>query len=233
MFSPPVLSSASLRRLKTTPVMTADISSRLRLPARLAFAGITLTLTACTFTKAREKPAPPARQEADAAAVDKRRLQEMKKLLAVLPVDYKMETFNPAELNSLAEHPQTNPRRLMWLINHAGAERDTRFRGLLNREDLRRDPALDLALDGYDYSVNGSRRALERVLKSLAKEEPGSDAQAVVTLSFIDEWSLTPAAVQRHFVKADGAGGISKTMFWLRREHLFPENYRAFREKGR
>jgi hypothetical protein len=142
------------------------------------------------------------------------------------------EPFNREELVRLAAHPQENPRRLMWLINRAGAEKDERFRYLLAQKELRENPALDLSLAGYDYSVNGNKKALDTILGKLAKEEIGSDSQSVLVLSFIDEWDRTISAAQAHFVRADGTGGICHGLFWLSRAYLFPESYKRFQQKS-
>jgi hypothetical protein len=142
------------------------------------------------------------------------------------------EPFNREELVRLAAHPQENPRRLMWLINRAGAEKDERFRYLLDQKELRKNPSLDLSLAGYDYSVNGNQKALDAILGKLAKKEVGSDAAPVGVLSFIDEWDRTIPAIRAHFVLADGAAGISLGLFWLTREYLFPRSYKKFQQKA-
>lgn len=156
---------------------------------------------------------------------------------AALPTDYKpTERYDRGELKRLAANPRENPRRLMWLINRAGAEKDTRVRFLLAEREAMLDQrhagqahGLALALHGYDFSVNGNQAALDTLLADLAAQPVGSDADAVVTLSFIDEWDRSPIAIKNHFVRSDGAGSIARGHFWWTREYLFPEGFRAYR----
>lgn len=138
------------------------------------------------------------------------------------------EVFDPAELTRLAAEPKKNFRRLMWLINRAGAEKDTNFRYLLEQKDLRQDAAVNLALLGYDYSVNGNGKALDELLATLAKEPVGSDSSVVVALSFVDEWDRVQKAVTAHFAATDGAGSYAKHGFENIRSYLFPRRMLEF-----
>jgi tetratricopeptide (TPR) repeat protein/predicted Ser/Thr protein kinase len=141
--------------------------------------------------------------------------------------DYNPATaFKPDELRQLAANPKSHGdfRRLMWLINRSGAEKDAGFRYLLDKPELRKNEEVNLALIGYDYSVNGNPKALDELLAKLAKEKVGSDSSVVVALSFIDEWDRVPKVVKAHFSEADGAGGTSQASYKLRSAYFFPRN---------
>ena len=143
------------------------------------------------------------------------------------------ERFDPDELAELAKS-KDDPRRLSWLISRAGAERDGRFRYLLEDEKPEEDPGVALALLGYDYAMNGNVEALQIILDSLGKRRPGADAQELIPLAFIDEWEVTVAAYEKHFSKGtDGAGGLAADFFWLERQCLFPEAFDRYRSKER
>jgi hypothetical protein len=149
---------------------------------------------------------------------------------AALPTDYKpTERYDRRELKRLAANPRVDPRRLMWLINRAGAEQDTKVRFILDQREAILDQrtagqahGLALALHGYDYSVNGNQAALDAILADLAAQPVGSDADAVVALAFIDEWDKSIDAIKKHFARSDGAGSIARANFWWTREYLFP-----------
>lgn len=147
--------------------------------------------------------------------------------------DYKItQPFDQAELTALLAEPAKNPRRLMWLIHRAGAERDSRFRYLIDLPELRDQGTLELAVAAYDYSVNGNQKSLDFILTNHSAQEPGSDSDSVVALSFINEWDLTIAAFEAHFAQGtDGAGGEALRSFWHRREYLFPHQYREYRKR--
>jgi tetratricopeptide (TPR) repeat protein/predicted Ser/Thr protein kinase len=150
------------------------------------------------------------------------------------PSDYKRtEPFKPEELTQLAANPKSHDdfRRLMWLINRAGAEKNASFRFLLDKPDLRKGET-DLALTGYDFSVNGNQKALDDLLSKLADEEVGSDSSVVVALSFIDEWDRSIKAVNAHFTATDGAGGMAEAAFWQTRAYLFPRQMLEFQGKA-
>ena len=176
-----------------------------------------LVITGCTA----HRPAPTESQSS------------RKESFAALPIDYDpTEPYSRRELKSLASHPRKNPRRLMWLINRAGAEKDTRVRFLLEKREDILDRAghvqahgLALALHGYDFSINANTAALDAILADLAAEPVGSDADAVVALSFINEWDRSLPAIKRHFARSDGAGSIARTSFWMLRANLFPDAY--------
>ncbi|MFN0129584.1 MAG: hypothetical protein ACKV19_23200 [Verrucomicrobiales bacterium] len=157
-----------------------------------------------------------------------------------LPTDYKpTEPFSRKELAHLAAHPRENPRRLMWLINRAGAENDRRFlyllehrKALLDQQFPGHTKAIALALAGYEFSLTGNPVALENILDSLAAEPVGSDAGGVLTLAFINEWDRTIAAVRTHFVRTDGAGSMARAHFWWTREYLFPKEFAAWNARS-
>jgi len=148
--------------------------------------------------------------------------------------------FNQEELERIARSPHKDLGRMAYLIHRAAAEKDTRFRYLLDQPELRdaealdRAPAMDLALAAYDYSVNGNEEALDHILEIHARESPGSDSDSVVTLGYLDEWDRTIEAYHAHFAQgADGAGGDAKRGFWEKRKRLFPHEYLKFqRELG-
>lgn len=157
-----------------------------------------------------------------------------------LPTDYKpTEPFDRKELAHLAAHPRENPRRLMWLINRAGAEKDRRFlflleqsESLLDQKNQGHTKAIALALAGYEFSLTGNPVALDNILNSLAAEPVGSDAGEVLTLAFINEWDRTIAAVRTHFVRTDGAGSMARANFWWTREYLFPNDFAAWKARS-
>ena len=148
--------------------------------------------------------------------------------------------FNQEELERIARSPHKDLGRMAYLIHRAAAEKDTRFRYLLDQPELRdaealdRAPAMDLALAAYDYSVNGNEEALDHILEIHARESPGSDSDSVVTLGYLDEWDRTIEAYHAHFAQGtDGAGGDAKRGFWEKRKRLFPHEYLKFqRELG-
>jgi tRNA A-37 threonylcarbamoyl transferase component Bud32/tetratricopeptide (TPR) repeat protein len=141
------------------------------------------------------------------------------------------EPLNPVELTRLAANPKSprDVRRLMLLINLAGAQKDASFRFLLDKPELRKNAGIEMALLGYDYSVNGNKEALESLLAKLAQQEVGSDSGVVGVLSFIDEWDRSTKAVNAHFTVSDGAGGIVQGLFWLSRAYLFPRQMLEFK----
>jgi len=154
-------------------------------------------------------------------------------------IDYDpREKFDPEELTRLAKGPDESAtdteksdhvRRLSWLIARAAAGKDASFKHLLNDASLKKEHSLLLALSGYDYALNGNRKALDYLLAELAKTRPGSDAQELIPLAFLDEWELTIAGYEKHFASGtDGAGGIAKGLFWAQRKCLFPQQFEAY-----
>lgn len=83
---------------------------------------------------------------------------------------------------------------------------------------------MNLAFIGYDYSVNGNRKALDDLLARLAKEKIGNDSSVVAVLAFVNEWDRVPKAVKAHFATADGAGGELWSYSKLWKAYLFPRN---------
>ena len=149
------------------------------------------------------------------------------------------EPFVPAELMRLAASPadgspskeMDRQRRMFWLINRASAEKVVQLRALLDNKELMKVPLLELAVAGYDYSMNNNPKVLDFILGKLAAEPVGSDSNASVVLAFIDEWERTVAAVESHFTATDGAGGMNRAAFWEIRQFLFPRRYLQFRQK--
>jgi hypothetical protein len=118
----------------------------------------------------------------------------------------------------------------MELILFAGVEKDGSFKNLLKRKDLREANNVDLALSAYDYILNQSESALNRILAQLATEDIGADANTTLVLALLDEWDLTIRAVRKHFYRTDGAGAPNKFLFGNTRAYLYPEKYAEMRE---
>ena len=143
-----------------------------------------------------------------------------------------LEPFDPEQLTELLAQPDSARRRLADLIHRAAAEKDIRFRYMLEMEELRSEQAFDLAVAAYDFAVNGTEESLDHILRTHAEQEPGSDSSSIVTLSYLDEWGRTISAYRRHFAGGtDGTGGDAKYAFMLRREYLFPQNFRRFQQR--
>ena len=135
------------------------------------------------------------------------------------------EPFNPDELVELAKHPKNDSDgRLGRLILRAAAEKDARFRYLLEQENLSEDPELELVLSAYDYAVNGKQKALEKILVRHRRLAGNWDSDTVWVLSYVDEWNLTEKALGSRILSADGAGGDSRYAFWLKRRYFYPNN---------
>ena len=150
---------------------------------------------------------------------------------AYLTSDYSLkEAFDPAELRTLANDPSGDERRLMMLILRATIEKDTSFQNLLEMPKLRESASISLALSAYDYTMNQSEPALDRILAQLATEDVGADVDTIVVLQVVDEWDRTIRAFRKHFIYADGAGGSCKSGFMQTRSYLYPKKYLAMRE---
>ena len=136
--------------------------------------------------------------------------------------------FNPDALVELAKYPERDSGgELGDHILRAAAEKDARFRYLLEQENLREDPDLELVLSAYDYAVNGKQKSLEKIL-ARHRKVPGSwDSDTVWVLGYIDEWNLTKKALGSRVLSADGAGGDARYAFWLRRRYFYPHNPRV------
>jgi tetratricopeptide (TPR) repeat protein len=145
--------------------------------------------------------------------------------------------FKPGELRQLAAKPESEMdemdyRHLAELICRAGAEKDSGFRYLLEKPELRKDEEVNLALIAYDYSINGNPKALDELLSKLAKEKTGSDSSVAATLAFVDEWDRVPKAMKAHFVGADGSGGDLKGICMAWRAYLFPRHSLQYEGKA-
>lgn len=149
-----------------------------------------------------------------------------------------LEPFDQEELVQLAAHPEKDTGgRLVRLILHAVADRDTRFQYMLDQKELRNDPEIDLALLAYDYSVNHNESALKTILSQHATQVNwhGWDSGTVLVLAYVDEWKLTKEALEAHVMSGDGSGADAAYSFWLTRRYLFPKDqnfprdYRQFR----
>lgn len=133
--------------------------------------------------------------------------------------------YNPDSLLELAKYPERDSGgNLGDHILRAAAEKDTRFRYLLEQENLREDPDLELVLSAYDYAVNGKQKSLEKILARHRKLAGSWDSDTVWVLGYIDEWNLTKKALGSRVLSADGAGGDARYAFWLRRRYFYPNN---------
>ena len=101
------------------------------------------------------------------------------------------EPFDPKELRKLATGPTRADRRLLLLILRAGVEKDNSFQDLIKKPELREAKNVDLALSAYDYMLNKSESALNRILAQLATEDIGADVDAIVVMQVLDEWNRT------------------------------------------
>ena len=101
------------------------------------------------------------------------------------------EPFDPKELRKLATGPTRADRRLMLLILRAAVEKDHSFQDLIKKPELREAKNVDLALSAYDYMLNKSESALNRILAQLATEDIGADVDAIVVMQVLDEWNRT------------------------------------------
>lgn len=136
--------------------------------------------------------------------------------------------FDSKALRELLDQAEPDDRMLVSQILLAAAERNPACKDLLLRSDLRQKyPVFDLALSAYDFMVNGSDSALERILdahRSAPVERGSWDSNPIWVLSYVDEWPRTEAALKSHLLMADGAGGDARYGFWLQRRYLFPLN---------
>lgn len=238
-------------------VRSAQVVRRLRLLERYEHSGsispikislasiltlvIALGIGTFNFSVAREPEDQGAPQSSVNSSADTRRMTLMALQLRALRLDrldseHGLEVFGDLRkpldrerLTHLAAHPREDRFALKILICRAAAEKDNRFLFLLDQEELRNDPWIDIALSAYDYSVNHNDEALESILSAHAKEAPGSDSDTVLVLSAIDEWERSIPAILKHFEKGtDGAGGIAESSFWGTRKQLYPEELRQY-----
>lgn len=151
-----------------------------------------------------------------------------------LTSDYNLKSeFDAKELRSLAKkssRTSNEDRRVMLLILHAAINKDASFQDLLHKPELREAKNVDLALSGYDYALNESQAALDRILAQLATEDIGADVDTIVVLQVLDEWDRTIRAFRKHFIHTDGAGGWCKQGFMSARSYLYPKKYAEMRE---
>ena len=137
--------------------------------------------------------------------------------------------FDPAELKRLAEDPGENARPMAELVLRAAAEGDRSFRYLLDESMPEDEPGLTLALDAYDYAVNGNQEALDRILAVHVedfKQGRAGDSNAVWVLAYVNEWDQVKEAFNANPLSGDGSGGDAHYAFWLKRRFLYPDNPR-------
>jgi hypothetical protein len=136
--------------------------------------------------------------------------------------------FNPSELRQMIDSGDAESWPLAELISRAAAGKHPGFQDLLEREDLRKDPRTDMALCAYDYSVNGKREALERILATHraagSGEEPSWTDPAAQALRYVNEWDLTREALGAHPMAHGESDYDGPKVFWLTRRYLFPRN---------
>ena len=118
------------------------------------------------------------------------------------------------ELAALEKHSHGESRALTDYILRAAAQRDDRFRKLIDRESLRKSSNLNLAMLVYDYSITGNKEALDLFMAEDAKLPRGGDYDEIVAMAFLDEWDRTIVEMRRHQVFADGAAGHCMSFFW-------------------
>jgi hypothetical protein len=151
-----------------------------------------------------------------------------------------LNPFNASELRRMIDGGETEGWVVAHLLLRAGAGKHPGFQDLLARPELRQDPRMDMALCAYDYSVNGNREALDRIVASHRAAEASEEAcwndPAAWALAYVDEWDLTRQALGSHRMASGEADVDGHKLFWLTRRYLFPrsrnfpEDYRRFTE---
>ena len=145
--------------------------------------------------------------------------------------------YDPELLTRLVAKPDKNGEEIWELsaqILRAAVEKDPQFRHLLTDEKLKAQDIdsriLTMSLAAYDYSVFANKDALKVIIDRLG--DGTSEAYlAAFPLGFVDEWEASIPAMQRCFVRADGAKGEESGRFWIHREWLFPDSFAAFQKK--
>ena len=183
--------------------------------------GLFTILTSCTSVVA-EAPKPDGPTDQILLAMIKKKGSWESNLVGDL-----LKPFDHRTLVRMAsQHPNIDERELADLILRAAAEKDVRFRYLLDQKELRKDINVDLALHALDYSVNGNQKALEAILSRHvdAVDQESWESLTVLVLAYVDEWNLVKKAIESRRLSADGAGSDAQYAFWLRRRYLFPSN---------
>ncbi|BCU76740.1 hypothetical protein [Luteolibacter sp. LG18] len=180
----------------------------------------------------RARPAKTGKVEAiDEALLAKMRAPESYEHVFVRKL---LTPFDPEELVRYAEQPDLNPSVFAGLLGRAVAEKNPRFRYLLERKDLRDNEELSPFLLAYDYAVNGNRAALDELLQRHRDGTKNWGTWEITALSYVDEWDQTREALGSRLLSGDGASGDERYGFWLTRRYLFPANpafpkdYQAF-----
>ena len=134
--------------------------------------------------------------------------------------------FDAAELRRMLNDRDANEWSTVEMLLRAGAEKHPGFQDLLARPELRKDPAMDMALCAYDYSVNGNHQALERILawhrEASTKGGAGWGNPAPRALAYVDEWDRVKQELESHPVIRGEGDGDPQYGFWLARRYLFP-----------
>lgn len=151
-----------------------------------------------------------------------------------LTSDYNLtDPFQAEELRLLTKkqsRTRSENRRLMLLILHAGIRKDESFQDLLQKQQLKEEKNVRLALAGYDFMLNQSEVALDHILAQIATEGVGADVDSIVVLSTLDEWDRSIRAFRKHFVRTDGAGAGCMISFQTTRAYLYPKKYQEWRK---
>ncbi|MGC4016225.1 MAG: hypothetical protein QM755_17140 [Luteolibacter sp.] len=145
--------------------------------------------------------------------------------------------FDAKELTRAVENPGSDRRELGAMIGAAAAAKDSRFRYLLERDELRGDEKIRPYLLAYDYAVNGNEAALNELLEQHRQRQGGGwDDVEVSALACVDEWDKTRLAFSARVLSGDGTGADERYSFWLARRYRFtgsssfPKDYGAFQE---
>lgn len=141
--------------------------------------------------------------------------------------------YDPVDLKALAAKDKRNSREdftLMCLILMAATKKDASFAYLLKDSELPKKSHIKLALAAYDYNINQSREALDRIFAQLAIDPMGGDVSSIMALSVVDEWDLSIRAFQKHFYHTDGAGAHCMRFFLKMRATLNPEKYASLQD---
>ncbi len=153
-----------------------------------------------------------------------------------------LRPFDPSGLRPMLEDVEGNEWEASDLLMRAGAEKFLGFQDLLAKPELRANRSMDMALCAYDYSVNGNREALERILEAYrATADDKGKGQwldpAWRALEYVDEWDLVKQTLVSHPAVSGGESDTDPPLsFWLTRRYLFPmnrdfpEDYDRFKE---
>jgi hypothetical protein len=141
-----------------------------------------------------------------------------------------LRPFDPSELRRMLDDIEANEWEVTDLLMRAGAEKDPGFQGLLAKPELRANRSMDMALCVYDYSLNGNREALERIIEAYRETADATGKGQWIdpawrALEYVDEWDLVKRALVSHPMAGGGDSDFDPPLsFWLTRRYLFPLN---------